>query len=193
MCTPDSSLETYPYLAGTAALVESLKQSKTKHRIVVAMTTSVQNPSRLSAYFGLLGAESCLVSNIDIPDLDAVSMHGLKQRHSIRRHYAGAHNTLMHGGHNRDVGLVGRRRLGSGGGRWSGMFSKLMLFAPGALDKIVYLDVDHIVLKNIDRIIDLCQDGLCGTNDPTQMNKLWCVLFRQGGGGAKAQDTMGHG
>lgn len=44
----------------------------------------------------------------------------------------------------------------------------------GIFDKIIYLDSDHIVLHNIDRLFEICNDDLCAVNDPTQsVRKMW--------------------
>ena len=72
-----------------------------------------------------------------------------------------------------------RRRLSE---RWSGMFTKVLLWAPwGALDKIVYLDADHIVLSNVDRLFFICNDGLCGVLDTSQSNKMWDSAYVNAG------------
>jgi hypothetical protein len=81
-CSSGGTDGTYKYLAGAAALVsapqqsvvsvwffscnrrrfllcsfkvESLRQSATKHRVIVALTTNVQQPAALATYFGVLG------------------------------------------------------------------------------------------------------------------------------------------
>jgi len=156
-CDQDS----FGYVAGAFALIESLQRTRTKLRIVVAMTNAVEGPAELASQFTAVGAEPVMLEIIDhrASGLDRL----VNARHRHRQHS----NT---GGATESVG-EGHRRLLE---RWKGMFSKILLWAPwGALDKIVYLDTDHIVLHNIDHVVTMCaHSGICAVNDPTQ-NRMW--------------------
>jgi hypothetical protein len=159
-CDQDS----FGYTAGAFALIESLQRTGTKLRIVVAMTNAVEKSAELAAQFMAVGAEPVMLEIIDHHGSGLNRLVSARHRH--RQHAlaegGGSATAAEYGGH---------RRLLE---RWKGMFSKLLLWAPwGALDKIVYLDTDHVVLHNIDHVVTMCaHSGICAVNDPTQ-NRMW--------------------
>lgn len=156
-CDQDS----FGYVAGAFALIESLQRTHTMLRIVVAMTNAVEKPAVLASQFTAVGAEPVM---LEIIDHHASGLERLVNSRHRHRQHSNARNSVEpeDGGH---------RRLLE---RWKGMFSKILLWAPwGALDKIVYLDTDHIVLHNIDHVVTMCaHSGICAVNDPTQ-NRMW--------------------
>eukprot|EP00614_Pseudopedinella_elastica_P017686 CAMPEP_0172652164 /NCGR_PEP_ID=MMETSP1068-20121228/243180_1 /TAXON_ID=35684 /ORGANISM="Pseudopedinella elastica, Strain CCMP716" /LENGTH=397 /DNA_ID=CAMNT_0013466571 /DNA_START=470 /DNA_END=1663 /DNA_ORIENTATION=- len=133
----------FGYIAGSFALVESIQKTKTKLRIIVAMTSVVVNPRGIADYVEALGAEPAMLRDIEIDALDALGEQ--------------------------------RRRKLFNRNRWNGMFTKILLWEQGRnFDKFIYLDTDHMVLHNLDRLIELCQDGVCAVNDSTNpVEKIW--------------------
>jgi len=55
--------------------------------------------------------------------------------------------------------------------RWFPTYSKLCIFDQTQFDKIVYLDVDMLVLKNIDELFDC--PHMSGTNSPSMLSKKY--------------------
>jgi alpha-N-acetylglucosamine transferase len=159
-CDQDS----FGYTAGAFALIESLQRTGTKLRIVVAMTNAVEKSAELAAQFMAVGAEPVMLEIIDHHGSGLNRLVSARHRHRQHAHAEG-------GGSATAAEYGGHRRLLE---RWKGMFSKLLLWAPwGALDKIVYLDTDHVVLHNIDHVVTMCaHSGICAVNDPTQ-NRMW--------------------
>jgi alpha-N-acetylglucosamine transferase len=159
-CDQDS----FGYTAGAFALIESLQRTGTKLRIVVAMTNAVEKSAELAAQFMAVGAEPVMLEIIDHHGSGLNRLVSVRHRHRQHAHAEG-------GGSATAAEYGGHRRLLE---RWKGMFSKLLLWAPwGALDKIVYLDTDHVVLHNIDHVVTMCaHSGICAVNDPTQ-NRMW--------------------
>ena len=154
----------FGYSAGAFALVQSLRESRTAHRVVVAMTDAVENAAALAPLFEAAGAEPTYLAAVDH---GSAAVFRRQVDELLRAQQAGE------AGGAPQPSQQPRRELLIGVSRWKGMFTKLRLWAPGdALDKMVYLDSDHIVLRNMDHLFHLCNDGVCAVNDVSYENNL---------------------
>ena len=138
----DDGAGRFGYIAGALALVESIRETGTKLRVLVAMTSAVVNPRGVADYVESVSGEPVMLQDIEVETLEVL---GERRRHLLNRN------------------------------RWRGMFTKLLLWDQGRyFDKFIYIDTDHIVLHNLDRLIKLCQDGVCAVNDSTNPSEnIW--------------------
>ena len=172
------------YAIGALTLVESLRRTSTALRVVVALSDRVEDADTLASHIRALGAEPCLLEFVDHFGSGLSNMGKFHHMHHHKHHRNGEGHPASSTRRLASIddgseSASARRRLAL---RWGGMFSKVLLWEPGgAFDRIVYLDADHLVLSNVDRVLDLCKDDLCGVNDMSQIAKTWDQAYVNAG------------
>lgn len=67
------------------------------------------------------------------------------------------------------------------GRRWHGKYSVLLLWSRWDLfDVVLFMDADHLVLRNIDNLLTICGDAVCAINDKSHY-KTWDLEYFNSG------------
>ena len=104
------------YLIGTLALIQSLKDVRSKYPIVVVVTSNVSSKS----------LKILKKKNIDFVQVGKINISNKVIEDNKKQGYA----------------------------NWSNTFSKLVIFGQTQYKKIVFLDSDMLILKNLDALFD---------------------------------------
>lgn len=145
----------YGYIAGAFVLLESLRAVNTTLRTIIVMTTDVNEHEEIAAEVVALGHEAALLPSVH--DVGALA-HGLSSQH--RPHH---------------YDKTKRQTWNDRTSRWYGKYTTIHLWARKDLfDTVIFMDSDHIVVRNIDHLVNTCASAVCAVNDPTQANgKDW--------------------